>query len=131
MTHKHTDGTEVVVEAGKVVDIKKLSAPKDDFKKEFVEELFKAFPKTDLTGIEKTLSELKTSLADIQTEKTELKAKVDKFENFKNEVITILEKFSAQPSAKTATKVKIDSTKTIFNAETLEEKIKALNAIEN
>mgnify|MGYP001577880868 CR=1 FL=1 len=100
-TYKHEDGTELVVESGKIVDIKKsttsqTSSPADF--KAFVEEIFKAFPKTDLSEIEKSLTELKATLSAIQTEKSDLKAKVDKFEGFKTDVIAILEKFSTAPS---------------------------------
>lgn|SRR3990167_8307725 len=128
-TYKHTDGTEITIEQGKVVDIKtphKIENQKTDMKM-LAEEIFKAFPKTDLSGIETALTELKTTLSAISAEKKELKEKVDKFETFKAEVIGILEKFSKQPSVPPAP-AKNTSSKSIFNTElTFEERVKILN----
>jgi hypothetical protein len=127
-TYKHEDGTEVIVEAGKVVDIKKVTSKEPVDAKEFAEELFKAFPKTDLTGIEKNLTELKETLTAIKAEKADLAARVAKFEGFKDEVIGILDKFSKAPSVKPAAAKKTDSSKSFFNAElSLEDRIKILN----
>jgi len=100
-TYKHTDGTEITIEQGKVVDIKtphKIENQKTDMKM-LAEEIFKAFPKTDLSGIETALTELKTTLSAISAEKKELKEKVDKFETFKAEVIGILEELHLQAVA--------------------------------
>lgn len=127
-TYKHEDGTEVVVEAGKVVDLKKPTPTdtKVDMKA-FAEELFKAFPKTDLTAIERSIEEFKTSLSEASELNKALKVKVDTLENFKTEVISILEKFSAQPSAKPVAPKKTNSSKSIFNAEmTFEERVAIL-----
>lgn len=131
-TYKHEDGTEITVQAGKVIDVKKPAVPAKTDMTAMVQELFKAFPKTDLTIIEASLAELKTTLASIQTERADMKAKVDKFDSFKTEVIGILDKFSKSASASTAPQKKNDSTKSIFNsALTMEERVKALNETAN
>jgi hypothetical protein len=127
-TYEHTDGTKITVEGGKVVDIKKPEEMKTDLKA-FAEELFKAFPKTDLSAIEAALAELKSTLAAISLEKNELKSKVEKFETFKTDVMTILEKFSKTPSTPSTVPAKTTSSKSIFNTElTFEERVKILNS---
>ena len=130
-TYKHEDGTEIVVEAGKVVDVKKpvVPAKQEMTSAQIAEELFKAFPKTDLSAIEVALGELKKTLSEISTQKNELAAKVAKFEGFKDEVIGILEKFSKSPSEKPAASKKTDSSKSIFSMDmSFEDKIKRLQS---
>ena len=132
-TYKHADGTEITVESGKIVDIKKPTSMNTEkiSTEELAKEIFKAFPKTDLSAIEAGLAELKQTLVTIVAEKKELSAKVDKFETFKAEVIGILEKFSKEPAV-TGAPVKNTYSKSIFNTElTFEERVKILNETKN
>ncbi|OHB99868.1 MAG: hypothetical protein A2Z57_11125 [Planctomycetes bacterium RIFCSPHIGHO2_12_39_6] len=131
-TYKHEDGTEVTVKEGKVIDIKAASAKTEMNAKEIAEEIFKTFPKTDLSAIEVALGELKTTLAEISKQKNELKAKVDKFEGFKDEVIGILDKFSKTASVTPAAPKKTDSSKSIFNSEmSFDERVKRLQTLQS
>lgn len=127
-TYKATDGTEVVVEAGKVVDLKKpATASKEADFKAIVDEIFKALPKIDLAKFENTLSELKTQLGTVSEENKLMKAAIEKNDAFKKEVLDILGQFAKQPEAEATDKKKNSSVKTIFSAElTPAERVKIL-----
>ena len=124
-TYKHKDGTQIVVESGKIVDIINPTASSPVVNAEqLANELFKSFPKTDLSSIELALAELKATIAEIQKQKAELSAKVTKFGEFKDEVIGILEKFSKSASTAPLTTKKTSSAKSLFNSDlTFEERI--------